>query len=597
MADFLGHFNASSSRTTVRFAFTTHAQTGAAVAPSSAFEAADLKIYKDGSATERTSANGITMTSPFDSVTGLHFVSIDLTDNTDAGFWAAGSQYTVVLTPDETVDSLAVVRVLAYFEIGPPQVNVTQFGGTAGTFASGRPEVNVSHWLGTAAATPTVAGVPEVDVTHLLGTAWLAPGTAGTPDVNVKLISSDATAADNAEAFFDGTGYAGTGNVIPTVTTVVGVTTVNGLAAGVITATSIAADAITAAKIADGAIDSATFAAGAITATVIADGAIDTATFASGTTIPRVTLADTVTTYTGNTPQTGDSYARIGAAGASLTDLGGMSTTMKGQVQTEAEDAIVMHRLDELLNADSDIDGAAPPTVGSVFHELMSATAGSFTFDQTTDSNEAIRNNMGTAQTGDAYAVVNSGTFGNSALKTLIDTVDDLLDTEVAAIYSRIGAPAGASIAADIAAVKVVDDAIKVKTDFLPSVAAGGAGGVFIAGTNAATTITTGLTTTFTGNLSGSVGSLATQAKADVNAEVLDVLNVDTFAEVGQEAPAATNTIRKMLGYLFKAFRNKSTQTATEYKLYADDATTVDHKATVSDDATTFTRQEIGTGP
>jgi hypothetical protein len=66
----------------------------------------------------------------------------------------------------------------------------------------------------------------------------------------------------------------------------------------------------------------------------------------------------------------------------------------------------------------------------------------------------------------------------------MITVVDDFLDTEVAAI--------------------------KTKTDFLPSVTAGAAGGVFIAGTNAATTITTGLTTTFTGNLTGSVGSLTT---------------------------------------------------------------------------------------
>jgi uncharacterized protein YerC len=59
--------------------------------------------------------------------------------------------------------------------------------------------------------------------------------------------------------------------------------------------------------------------ANVINAAAIADGAIDTATFASGTTIPRVTLADTLTTYTSNTPQTGDSFARIGAAGAGLT--------------------------------------------------------------------------------------------------------------------------------------------------------------------------------------------------------------------------------------------------------------------------------------
>ena len=39
------------------------------------------------------------------------------------------------------------------------------------------------------------------------------------PNVNTTQISGDETAADNAEKFFDGTGYAGTNNVIPTVTT------------------------------------------------------------------------------------------------------------------------------------------------------------------------------------------------------------------------------------------------------------------------------------------------------------------------------------------------------------------------------------------
>lgn len=56
-------------------------------------------------------------------------------------------------------------------ETGDIKVDVTSFGGTAGTFASGRPEVNTTHWIGTAAATPTTAGVPEVDVTFLNGSA------------------------------------------------------------------------------------------------------------------------------------------------------------------------------------------------------------------------------------------------------------------------------------------------------------------------------------------------------------------------------------------------------------------------------------------
>lgn len=155
-APHLGFYNTATTRTHVRFQFSTHAAAGGNVAPNSAFEAADLRIYKAAggaafSATQRSSANGITMTSPFDSLTGFHDVVIDLTDNTDAGFYAAGSFYSVVLAPDETVDSQTITGlVLAYFEIGLRTVDVSQFGGTAGTFSGGRPEVNTTHAAGTA---------------------------------------------------------------------------------------------------------------------------------------------------------------------------------------------------------------------------------------------------------------------------------------------------------------------------------------------------------------------------------------------------------------------------------------------------------------
>ena len=102
---------------TVRIMFVTRNGSGAAVAPSTAFESADIEIYKDGSAIQRASDVGITMTSPFDTVTGLHLVAIDLSDNTDPGFWTAGSNYHVTIQPDETVDSQTVVEVLAQFTI------------------------------------------------------------------------------------------------------------------------------------------------------------------------------------------------------------------------------------------------------------------------------------------------------------------------------------------------------------------------------------------------------------------------------------------------------------------------------------------------
>jgi len=121
----------------------------------------------------------------------------------------------------------------------------------------------------------------------------------------------------------------------------------------------------------------------------------------------------------------------IGVAGAGLTAVP-WNAAWDAEVESEVNDALVVHRLDELLNADSDIDGVAPPTVGSVFHELLTKAAAAFTYDQSTDSLEAVRDNMGTAQTGDSFA--------------------------------RLGAPAGASVSGDIAAVKVDTAAILVDT-------------------------------------------------------------------------------------------------------------------------------------
>ncbi len=59
-----------------------------------------------------------------------------------------------------------------------------------------------------------------------------------------------------------------------------------------------------------------------------------------------------------------------------------------------------------------------------------------------------------TPQTGDTFAVVNSGTFGNAAIKGDTGTILTDVNSGAGAIYTRIGAPVGASISADIASVK-----------------------------------------------------------------------------------------------------------------------------------------------
>ena len=144
--------------------------------------------------------------------------------------------------------------------------------GGAVALASG---VNVTQWGGVAVASATVPA-------------------------NVTQISGDAAAADALEAALDGTGgvtitAAIVGNITGNLSGSVG--SVTGNVGGNVTGSV-------------GSIAGVTFPTHFASLSINASGHID-----------RVVLCDTLTTYTGNTPQTGDSYARIGATGSGLTSL------------------------------------------------------------------------------------------------------------------------------------------------------------------------------------------------------------------------------------------------------------------------------------
>ncbi len=128
-----GYYGDYQSGSTVVIGFETNDKDGGAVAPSDAFEAADIAIYKDGGTTQRSSAAGLTMSSPFDSVVGQHQLTIDLADDTDAGFYAAGADFRVVMQPDETVDSETVVATIGTFSIENRSQPTTASGGTGAT--------------------------------------------------------------------------------------------------------------------------------------------------------------------------------------------------------------------------------------------------------------------------------------------------------------------------------------------------------------------------------------------------------------------------------------------------------------------------------
>lgn len=114
MPQALGDFPVSGA---VSFLWNTNDQTGASITRSTD---GTLKIFKANAtaatwATERSSLAGVTQLEDFDA-TGMHSVHIDLADNTDAGFYAAGNEYQVAIV-GAVVDTKTVNVVLASFSI------------------------------------------------------------------------------------------------------------------------------------------------------------------------------------------------------------------------------------------------------------------------------------------------------------------------------------------------------------------------------------------------------------------------------------------------------------------------------------------------
>lgn len=142
----------------------------------------------------------------------------------------------------------------------------------------------------------------------------------------------------------------------------------------------------------------------------------------TGLTIARCTLTDTLTTYTGNTPQTGDSYAivnsgtfgnaaikgyvdDIGVAGAGLTaipDSAG-TTTLLSRIPSGIFTGITSLAQWLGLIAGKQTGNSTART------EIRATGAGSGTFDETTDSIEALRDR------GDAAWITATGFSTHSA--------------------------------------------------------------------------------------------------------------------------------------------------------------------------------------
>jgi hypothetical protein len=307
----------------------------------------------------------------------------------------------------------------------------------------------------------------QVDVTHLLGTAVSTPATAGILDVNVKNIDNDAASASGTVTFPNAT-LASTVNITAATGCVV-----SSIGNNVITAASINADAITDAKVASdvtiasvtGAVGSVAGAVGSVTGSVgsIATGGISAASFAAGAIDAAAIAADAI----GSSELAASAITEI-QAGLSTIDAAGVRTavgmasanldTQIATLATAANLATVAGYVDTevaAIKAKTDLIPAAPAAVGDIPTAAAIADA---VWDEAT-SGHATAGTTGKALTdagsaGDPWATAlpgaySAGTAGkivgdninatvsSRASQTTLDTLDDYVDTEVAAIKAK----------------------------------------------------------------------------------------------------------------------------------------------------------------
>lgn len=601
-------------------------------------------VYKN-STTESTT--GITLTAPYDSVVGMNQIAINT--GADGTFYAAGNNFDVVITTG-TLGGVSVVgQTIGSFAIqdrypSPAQTATTIWTDTTASDFTTALSVGKSVMNGVTLGTGlTVNAVTGLTASNLDTT--VSSRMASYTQPTGFLAATFPTTVASTTNITAGTVTTISGNVTGSVGSVVGLTasnldvTVSSRLAPTVAARTLDVNATGGAGIDWGNIDNPTTAVNfsgtqiqsvnnlasgtdSINTVATSNSTVTTGSTVSGTYASTVAL-DGVYWQIADTTGTLDMYFEfnVGTYGVPTTAVwtGGLTTAVNS-----------------LKVYAYNWGGTAWEQVGTIAG-TTSLITNNAQFDFTT-SHVGIGGNLGLVRLRFANTGLTSANFytdqvlcGYTNVFTTAQLATAVWQDATAGDFTTAG-----SIGKDL------------KTGAVP----GAANGLFIAGSNAATTAN--ITGNITGNLSGSVGSVtgavgsvtgnvggnvtgsvgsvvgavgsvtgnvggnvtgsvgsvvgltasnldttvsSRATPAQVNAEVVDVVSVDTWAEPGQGAPAATNSLINKLSYLYKAWRNRSNQTSSLYQLYADDESTVDQKATVSDDGTTFTREEVGTGP
>jgi len=471
---------------------------------------------------------------------------------------------------------------------------------------------------------------------------------------DVGSISGDATAADNLEAACDGTSYnigggavvaASVTGAVGSVTGAVGSVTgavgsvtgavgsvtgnvggnvigsVGSVAAGGITAASIATGAIDADAIADNAIDAGAIAADAITAAKLATGAITADAFAADA-IVAATLA------------TGAISSDAFAAGVITVFVIAVDAIGASELAADAVAEIADAVWDEAI--------AGHAGAGSTGAALSAATAptAAAVADAVWDELTADHTGVGSAGaalaaaggSGDPWSTALPGSYGagtagyiiGSNLNAPVGTVDTVVDAIKAKTDNLPSDPADESsleaaitaatsplaTSAELAKVPKSDSTVSWNATALAAIQTQAAGALtaydpptkaeldaavspLATAANLATvdTVVDGLATTI--GVAGA-GLTAVPWNASWDAEVQSEVDDALGAAITEPTNlAATKSVKSFLWYLYSRLFHRNTQTATQQITYKADGVTALATRTVSDDGTT---QTLGAG-
>jgi hypothetical protein len=208
--------------------------------------------------------------------------------------------------------------------------------------SAGIATANVSKWAGTLIPAPSQTGVPITDPHYWNGTAFVSVATAGIPDVNVKNWANVVVTGMPMPTYTQPTGFLAEdfgeldADIEAIQTGVAAIPTSNPSAAAI--ATAVWQDATAGDFTIASSIGKSLYTAGVVPGAaggvfIAGANAATTVNITGNITGNLVGTVSTLTTYTGNTPQTGDSFARLGApanasVSADIAELDGFLDTL-----------------------------------------------------------------------------------------------------------------------------------------------------------------------------------------------------------------------------------------------------------------------------